>query len=281
MSWSIVVDSSSDMQLSDLDSKDFSLTIVPLKIMVGEVEYIDDDAVDTDVLISEMKREKKGSSSACPSVGDFYDAFLLGDETICILLTGALSGTYNSASVARDMILSEYPDRKIHLIDTKATAGVLELTARKAAEYIEKGMEFDVLTKELDSYVKTLRLVFSLSNYDNLIKNGRMSFFAGAVASHLGIRAVSVNTEKGEISVVKKCRGEEKTLKTMVSLIMEKIAPNNPPILISHCKNENGAQRLKTMLLEKCANAQISIRPCKGLTTFYSMNGGILVAYPS
>ena len=279
MKWSIVTDSSSDLTLEEGKALGLEFTSAPLRIVIGEKEYVDRDGVDLVAMVADMKAEKRASSSACPSPGDFAEAFKKADNTICVTMTGALSATYQSAVLAKDQILEEYPEKKIHIVDSKATAGVIVLLARKAAELILSGLEFEEVAQKMDEYNKTIHLVFTLGSYDNLVKSGRMNAFAGMLAGHLGIRAVAINTPEGEISVVKKVRGVEKTLQAMVDIMKDSLDIAKRPVIISHSNNLEMAQQAKIMIETQCHVKNITIMACKALTTFYTMGNGVLIAY--
>lgn len=279
MSWNIIVDSSSDLTKTNFSCKNSLLDIVPLKILVGDKEFVDSENVNVLELLAAMKLEKKASSSACPSPEDFVDCFKKADFSVCFTMTGALSGTNNCAQVAKSMMLETNPEKKIHIVDSHATAGVIVLLAKKADELIAQGLGFEEIATALDEYNTKINLVFALGGYDNLIKTGRMKPIVGAIATHLGIRAVAVNTPQGEIDVVKKPRGEEKAISAIVDIMNATKDMTDKPVIISHCRNLTGAKNLKALIEQKCKTGDITILECKALTSFYTMETGIIVGY--
>lgn len=279
MKWNIVLDSSCDLLKTDKIFKNANLKLAPLTINVGDKEFIDDDNIDVEQLLTAMHREKRASSSACPSPETFLSNFEDADCSICITMTGALSGTNNSARLAKNMLQEEYPDKKIHIIDSHATGGVMVLLAKKADELIGKGLSFEEISKQLDEYNSHLGFVFSLMHFDNLIKTGRMKAFTGIVASHLGIRVIAKNTANGEIEVVDKVRGEHRTLHALVDFIASRKDLSGKPIVINHCNNLLAVEKLKEIIKEKCNTTDITVLNSKGITTFYSMDKGLLISY--
>ena len=127
MTWNIVADSSCDLKASDIQSQQLHFEVVPLKIIIGEDEYIDDGNLSIPQLLQDMDACKTGSSTACPSPEDFKRAFETADCTVCVTISGQLSGTYNAALLGRSMVLEEYPDKQICIIDSKSTAGAMVL----------------------------------------------------------------------------------------------------------------------------------------------------------
>lgn len=277
--WKIVSDSSCDLLSSNQVGANILFETVPLTINVGDQQFIDDDTIDINALLHAMKHEKKASISACPSPGNFEDSFADADNIICITMTSGLSGTYNSARVAVETTLEKYPNKKIHLIDSKAAAGTLVLLIEKAAALIADDLSFEEVTRQLDAYNATRRLLFVLGGYDNLVKTGRMTPLAGMLATHLNIRAVCTNTNEGMIEVIQKHRGEKATLRHLVDLMKKEKDLKNLPIVITHCHNEEAANYIKTLLEQENNNNQITIYQCKALTSFYTMEKGILVGF--
>ena len=279
MKWNLVPDSSCDMLSTDLD-ENIHLDVVPLTIVVGDKYFRDDENIDTKELLAAMKAEKRASSTACPSPRDFFEYFSKADCSIGFTLTGSLSGTYNAACLGRDMVREEFPEKKIHVVDTGATAGKLVLLIRKATELIKQGLEFEDVVQQLERYNKDTDLIFALGGYDNMIKTGRMSRLAGVLATNLGIRAVA-RAVNGEVEVVKKPRGERAAIEAMIAFMEAKKPMKGRPIIITHCNNPVGAMTAKLMMSEHFGTDPelITIMDCRGLTTFYTMQNGLIVAY--
>nr|WP_319489665.1 DegV family protein [uncultured Caproiciproducens sp.] len=279
MTWSILADSSCDLPANAFQGSNLHFATVPLKLIVGNTEYVDNDSLNVNTMLAQMKNYKGPSSSACPSPEEWAREFRKSDCTIVVTMTSALSGTYNSALVAKDMVLEEYPEKRIHVIDSHSTAGGLVLILRKAEELISDGQDFDAVAKQTESYSRGLFLLFALGSYDNLIKAGRMSRVAGILATSLGIRAVASNTPQGEIKVLQKPRGEERAILQIVEIMNKLKNMAGQPVVISHCNNPKGAQRLKELIAHVCLTTKITILQTRGLTSYYTENGGFLVGF--
>ncbi|MBQ9958236.1 MAG: DegV family protein, partial [Clostridia bacterium] len=112
----------------------------------------------------------------------------------------------------------------------------------------------------------------------NLVKNGRMSRLTGFVARKLGMWGIGIATEQGTISVTGKSRGPEKAISLIIGDMTE-CGFTGERVVISHCKNEPFAEKLKGAILKKWQNAEISFRETRGLDSFYAERGGIIIAY--
>ena len=279
MSWNIVMDSSCDLMVSKQSLKNAELKIAPLTIRVGEKEFVDDYTIDVPMLLDAMSKEKSASSTACPPPHAFYEHFITADNVICICITSNLSGTYNAAVQAAEMVKEEYPEKNIHVINSYNTAGGMVLLARKADQLIGEDVPFDEMCHILDEYVNEVRLVFTLEKFDNLIKMGRMKPLVGKVVAALGIHLIAQASVEGTVELMFKVRGDEKTLEKMVEYMNEQKDMTDKPVVISHCNNLKAVEKLVSIIKEKCHTDDITINHCKGLTTFYAMEKGLLIGY--
>lgn len=273
----LVSDSSCDLFTGELDSPCAHLTVVPMCLRVGEQEYPDTPELNIPELLEGLAHHP--SSSACPSPAAFAAAFEQGDETICVTISSNLSGTYNAAMAARDLVLAEHPEKKIFIVDSRATAGAMVLLLRKAAHLAEEKLSFENLCAKLQAYQTSLRTCFTLENFDNLIKNGRMAPIAGALLQTLGIHIVADATPEGTIHVSKKARGEAHTFRAIAQLMSEAKDCTGSHVILCHCQNRSGAERLRAVIQERLNVASVEIRSCHGLTSFYAMSKGLIVSY--
>ena len=280
--WNIVSDSSCDLRQSEFDSASIHFESVPLRIRVGEREFVDNDELKVPELISAMREEKSASSSSCPSPAAYARAFEKGDKTVCFTISGNLSGSYNAAVQGRELCLEEHPEKEICVIDSKSTAGVPMLLIRKAKALMESdplGTCFEEICGKIRLYQAALRTCFTLENFDNLIKNGRMRPLVGTLLHTLGIHVVAIGNTQGSIQVVGKARGEAKTRKSLVSIMAGSKDCTGAEVLIHHCENLTGAVKLKEQILKDLPVKSVEIFSCRGLNSFYAMEKGLIVGY--
>lgn len=278
MTWNIVLDSSCDL-MPQHAFKNAEIKIAPLTIRVGDKEFVDDENIDVPQLLDAMDREKSASSTACPPPNTFYEHFLTADNVICICITSNLSGTYNAAVQAAEMVKEEYPEKNVYVVNSWSTAGEMVLIARYADKLIGEGFAFDEVIKKVEEYAKEVRLVFTLEKFDNLIKAGRMKPLVGKVVAALGIHLIAQASDIGTVELMFKVRGDDKTLEKMVDYMNEQKDMTGKPVVISHCNNHKMVERLKELIKEKCNTDDITVLGCKGLTSFYAMEKGILIGY--
>lgn len=279
MKFAIVVDSGCDLIINSEEIIDDTfMSRAPLKLRVGDNEYVDNNDLDVAKFIEEMHASSEATGSAAPSPQEWYDAYVEADNIFAITLTSALSGSYRSAMAAKDMLEESHPEKKIHVIDSKSAGSGLTLLLRKLQELIHAGKEFDEIVTEINAYQKRTRLLFILESMDNLVKNGRVSPLVGKLAGMLGIKILGQASEEGTLEVLSKSRGKDMVHK---KLVKEMIASgyNGGKLIISHCFNKEKAELILEMLKEHFPNIIAEIMPTSGLCSYYAEEKGILLAY--
>lgn len=98
MSWALISDSSCNLRDWQPTTPHTTFAFTPLKIRVGEREFVDDLSLDVHELNCAVQAESSASSSACPSVGEWAELFRLADKTICMPISEGVSGSYNAAA---------------------------------------------------------------------------------------------------------------------------------------------------------------------------------------
>ncbi|MCF0114684.1 MAG: DegV family EDD domain-containing protein [Erysipelotrichaceae bacterium] len=279
MEWGIVADSSCELKLKDIENNYVDTTIVPLSFVVGDKNFVDTDDQDPKEMLEAMKACKDEAKSACPSPAAFEEAFRKSKKVICITVTSGLSGTYNSALVGKGMAEEEDPDIQIHVVDSHATGGLLALLIYKCLELMKPGVPFEEVVEKIDEYNRSLKLIFCLGSYENLIKTGRMNPFVGGIVERLNIKVYCTNNYEGQIVMGKKAKGTKAIYRLMVERMMEEKDITNLPVVISHCQNQEGAELLASMIQEQMHPCRIEIIPCKCLCSFYTLEGGVIVGY--
>ncbi len=274
MKFKIVTDSSSDM--ITLNGTDFESA--PLKIITDEREFTDDAKLDVKDMVDFLSTYKGKSSTSCPNQSDWLNTFGDADRIFCITITATLSGSYNSAVLAKQMYEEMYPDRKVYVLNSLSTGPEMALIIDKINELIQAGTDYEDICNSIEEYSKTTGLLFVLQSMRNLANNGRVSGIAAKMAGILGIRAVGKASSKGDLEMLEKCRGEAKTLQCIVNNL-KKEGLTDGCVKIANCLNEKTATTLKEMILNNFPNAKVEIYSCRGLCSFYAENGGLLIGF--
>ena len=281
MTWKIVSDSSCDLRVASFHSDSVAFELVPLRIQVGAQAFLDSDQLSVPELLAAMAAEKAASSTACPSPAAFARAFETADRVVCVTISSNLSGTYHAACIGREMVLEEHPEKQICVLDSRAASGAMVLLIRRAQALIEADPEadFEAVCGQLRQYQTTLRTCFTLENFDNLIKGGRMRPIVGTLLHTLGIHVIADATPEGTIHVADKARGVGKTYRAITALMAKSKDCTDAEVVISHCENLEGAMALKRQILADLPVKHVDLLSCRGLTSFYAMEKGLIVGY--
>ena len=277
MKYQILVDSSADMSPDYLAGKEIGFSIIPLFIYVGDQEYVDSPDLDVPTLAQTLNTTKEKIRTACPSIESWTKAYEQADYTFVVTMTEKLSGTYNSASVARDSM----PNKdNIILFNTKSTSGTLELVVDHIVSQIESGKTVAEITESTNEFINTRNLFFILHRFDNLIANGRMSKFAGLVAKTLLIKPICTASPEGTIDMCSKAIGSLNAYRKLIELCAQRCTDYAArKVIITHNNNQADAEKIRDLLMERCKFGEIIIKPMRGLTSFYSQDRGLIICF--
>ena len=276
MKWTIAFDSSCDLRdFAPLSSVD--LELVPLTVLVGQKEFIDDGTTPLETLQQSLDEEKGKTGTACPSVGAWQQVMEAGENVIALTLSSAVSGCYQSACMARDMVLEEHPEKHICVVDSVSGSGGILFLLRRAVELIEQGASFEAVCQGMQECRSRCEIFFLLQNVDNLVSNGRLNALVGRAVKALKLCMLSTVSREGTMEVIAKVRNFGKTMDRTIEECLRRGCTGRK-IIISHCLNLDGAQKLKEKLLSKFPQADIEIMRTGLICGYYAEKGGLIVA---
>ncbi len=274
MKYKIVADSSAN--LYEIEGVDF--TSVPLKIITDEREYVDVKGTNLAEMVDYLQGYKGRSSTSCPNVNDWLEAFGDADVIFGVAITSNLSGSYASAVKAREEYLAEHPKAKVMIVDSLSAGPELELIVEKMTEVVQAGGSFEEMEQKIEEYCRHSHLLFCLEHLDNLARNGRVNPAVAKIAGILGIRIVGKASDEGTLQQLHKCRGEALTVS---STWKEMLAHgySGGKVRLAHCFNPGIAQKLTDVIHERFPNADVRTTFCTALCSFYAEKGGLMIGY--
>lgn len=270
----ITADSSSD--LMTIDGVGFSTA--PLKIVTSDREFLDDENLDAAEMTEYLAKYTGKSHTSCPNTSDWISAFGEAEEVFCITITSSLSGSYNSACIAKKAYEEMYPERRVCIIDSLSTGPEMILVIEKLRELINENLSFEDICAQINEYKKKTGLLFMLKSMKNLANNGRVSKISAKLAGVMNIRVVGKASDVGTLEPLDKPRGEKMTLMKLKERLVS-LGYNGGKIRISHCLNAESAEELRSMMLKIHPDADIAIGKCRGLCSFYAERGGLLIGF--
>lgn len=278
--YKIVADSSADVDQSFV--KEFPVTLVPFKLYLEGKEYVDDENLDIDGFVSDMKNISTTPKSACPAPNDFLEHFEGEEEEIYIVtISSHLSGTFNSAILAKNIYDSENPNKKfIHVFDSLGAAAGETLVTRQIHEFKKLGYTKEKLVDSMTEFIKDMKVIFISESLDNLIKNGRISKWKGLIASTLNILPIMSSDGNGEIKLLEKVRNSNKAYLRLIEIMQTELIKSGKKIVaITHVGNPERADQIaKEIGTVKSVEEIINIK-CGGLSSLYADKKGIIVAF--
>lgn len=274
INFKIVTDSSADL----LSIPDVPFSSVPLKIITDKKEYTDDRALDISTMQSDLSRYRGKSRTSCPSTGEYLSAFDNAENVFCVTITSGLSGSYNSACVAKSTYEEEHEGRRVHVIDSLSTGPECALIVEKLRELIMAGEDFENIEKKITEYQKKTGLLFMLESLHNLANNGRVSPIVAKISGILGIRIVGKASDAGTLEIINKSRGSGGGISDIIKNL-DKEGYIGGAIRIHHAENLEVAEKIKAKVLEKWHAAKVNIQEARGLCSFYAERGGVLVGF--
>ena len=278
MSYLILCDSCTDF--TDAMEKDPHFVRIPLTLHVGEEDIIDDETFDQASFLKKVAEYPDASKSSCPSPEKFMDYFEKADEIYIVTLSSHLSGSFNSAELAKSMYLEKYPDKKIHVFDSKSASAGQSLIALEIQKRATNGLPFEQIVNEVTDFLNTMGTKFVLETLEVLRKNGRLSKVTAMLVNALNIKLVMTSDGNGEIAKTSQARGMKKAIQKMAEAIKEDaVDPENRTLFISYCNNKERAEFVKDAILSVLSFKDVLIAPTGGVSSLYAADGGIVVCY--
>ena len=276
MKYKIVGDSCCDFTAEDLKKEYISR--VPLILTVGDTDVIDDDTFDQEKYLDMVDRCPDCPRSSCPSPENYMQHFEGAENVFVVTLSSKLSGSYNSAMLAKQIYQENHPNVKIHVFDSKSAAAAQHLICERLENYIEQDLDFKTIVEKTEQYVGEIRTLFVLDSLDTMRKNGRITKVKALAANMLNIKPVLHGVD-GEIQQLDQARGMNKALNKLLSHIEKEGYDNTKPVRITQCGSMERCKNVRKILMERFGFTDVKILDANGISTTYESRGGVIVCF--
>lgn len=243
----LVTDSTCDLPKEVLEK--YNIKSIPLLINFGEKSYLDGVEINQDELFEKIESEKVFPTTAQITPNRFLEVFNAAkkdDEIlIVVLISSAMSGTYQSACLAKEMC--EYED--IYIVDSQSTCSGLGVLVLRTANLIKEGKTPQEIVEDLEEEKYKVNSSLSFDSLDNLIKGGRISKTVGVVTGILGIKLI-LEIKDGLMAVKDKVRGNKKAVKRIIEDINKYGCRKDLPVILVNVDMEDIAGPLREYLKE-------------------------------
>lgn len=275
--YKIVGDSCSDFTAEELKKE--KIQMIPLTLMVGQHTVTDDATFDQKDFLDKVKNTPDCPKSACPAPEAYMEAYKGADDIYVVTLSSQLSGSNNSAELAKNLYIEEYGEKNIHVFDSKGAAATQLLMCRMIEELAEKGESFESIVAQVEAYRDEQNTYFVLETLDFLRKNGRLSKVQAILAEVLSIKPVMAADDNGEIIKKAQVRGIKKALINLIdTVVKEGTDLSSKNLIISYCNCYDRAVMVKEELLKRSKFKSIDIVATRGISTLYAGDGGIIIS---
>ena len=255
----IITDSTLDLPVELIREK--NIEVLPLLINFGEESYLDGVEITTKEMIDKINATGVLPTTAQVTPNRFEETFKKyldeGYKIVVLTLSSDMSGTYQSACIAKDMLESD----DIVVIDSRNVTSGLGLLVLKACQFRDKGLGIKEIEEEILKAIPKVKSSLNFESLENLVRGGRLSKTAGTIGSVLGLRLI-LEVKDGKMSVKDKVRGSKKALKKLISDFESVDVDFDSPIVLLELLNEDVYEGLKTYFQEKNINYIDAIVGC-------------------
>ena len=279
MAIKIVTDSTS--YISDEYIKKYDIKLVSLNVIINGVSSREID-IENEVFYEEIKNSKEIPKSSQPIPNEMLNTFREivkdGDSIVGIFLSSKMSGTYSNANMIKDMILEDYPDAEIHILDSKTNCMQMGFAVIEAARTASEGKSINEVINAANHVINNSRFLFTPETLEYLKKGGRIGGAAALFGNVLQIKPI-LTVVNGETSVFKKVRTRKKAIEEIVKTVLEEIESKGFGDIVVHHINcqEDGLKLAKA--LENKLGKKVDIQSIGPVIGVHVGPGSIGIAY--
>ena len=279
MAIKIVTDSTS--YIADEYIKKYDIKLVSLNVIINGVSSREID-IENEVFYEEIKNSKEIPKSSQPIPEEMLNTFREivedGDSIVGIFLSSKMSGTYSNANMIKDMILEDYPDAEIHILDSKTNCMQMGFAVIEAARAASEGKSINEVINAANHVINNSRFLFTPETLEYLKKGGRIGGAAALFGNVLQIKPI-LTVVNGETSVFKKVRTRKKAIEEIVKTVLEEIESKGFGDIVVHHINcqEDGLKLAKA--LENKLGKKVEIQSIGPVIGVHVGPGSIGIAY--
>ncbi|MBM6828600.1 DegV family protein [Anaerotignum lactatifermentans] len=238
----IVTDSTCDLTKERL--AELGVLCVPLTVHFGEEEYRDGVDMTNPEFYEKLRKAAEIPTTAQPTPHAFEEVFAQclerGEDVVCVLISTELSGTAQSANIAKNTLESD----RIHIVDSRTACLALGLLVEIAAQRAAEGRSAEEIAAEMESLTDRVRINAAVETLEYLKKGGRLSGTAAALGTMLNIHPL-VGILGGKVVQLGKARGKKKMFESLRKMTEEEGIDDKYPVLLGHAQSMENYEQLR------------------------------------
>lgn len=280
MTYKIITDSTTD--LSDAYIAAHDVVMLGLTVTLDETTYqtVGLDRLTSDVLLEKMAAGAKPVTSQI-NVGQFSEIFKSviqsGNDVLYLGFSSGLSGTYQSAEMAKQLVLDEIPSARITTVDTLAAASGEGYLVKEAVKLRDNGASLDEVVAAMQDLIPRLRSWVMADDLYHLARGGRISKTAATVGTLVNIKPIIDVGPEGQLRQVGKIRGKKKALKTLVANTLTDFDSAYPHVMIGYSGEPDVAEEVKAELLQSDLITEVTLTPLGPTIATHTGTGTIAI----
>ena len=281
----IMTDSCCDLSSEDIENN--HIPYVPLTCSVEGKEYIDNFGQSLPykefyeaMIKGEIPKTSQPSPEAYYKV--FKELIYKDKDILYVCVSSGLSGTYNSANIAKNMILDEFENARIEIVDVLTASLGQGIMVMKAMDMKKNGLTIDEVTNYLEENKLNLNSYMVVNDLIHLKRGGRISTAAALIGTVLNIKPILTLNDEGRVITVRKAKGRKVAIRKLTEIVIERIKnPEEEIVAISHGDSDLDAEKLKERILKEIKVKDVIINYVGPVVGTYGGPGSLNVFFIS
>lgn len=256
MSIRIITDSASDFEQDEIIQR--NIEVVPMSIDFGGNTYIDGQNLTKKDFYKQLSEGKFFPKTSQPSPTDFLNKFTAikekGDEAVVICLSGALSGTYQSAIIAKNM--ADYDN--IYIVDSNSATAAMRIMVDEALRLANLDLSAKEIAHAIDSLKNRIKIIAALDTLEYLYKGGRLTKTQASLGAIANLKPIVTVNSEGKVAVVNKALGKKKAAIYLTNCMKKATIDGNYPVYPVFSYDEKNCTDLLEMITAQGSDLKFS-----------------------
>lgn len=264
MDYVILMDVSGDIDCNV--AKENDIYFIPMEYSVGSEMRTCNGPESDSTLKSFYDSQRNGDLTKTSQISPYhYEAFLKdifakGKSVLYLCLSSGLSSTYQSACIAKQTLLEEYPECSFYPVDTLAGTGGMGVLAERAIRNRRSGMSIEENYQDLSEATKRIKHWFMVEDLMYLKRGGRIGASTAIIGTALNIRPILIVDQEGKLQNVSKKRGDKLAIKELLTKFTEEYDPTSADVIyVNHADSKEKAEMIQDQVKELFPESEVRV----------------------